>query len=160
MALPVEYLASPGADVNGRQASHGNGVLAEPKPFFPGIHALRAVAATLVVIQHAAYVANDYFVFGYDIDNDYFIYGRVGVILFFAISGFVIALQRTKPVGVFIVHRLLRIYPNYWLATLFAAAALVAAKIPLLRVFHPSCFILRRATTAPRGYLTGRWPMR
>jgi exopolysaccharide production protein ExoZ len=94
------------------------------RQFFPGIHALRAVAATLVVIQHAGFAAKDYFVFGYDIDNDYFIWGRIGVILFFAISGFVIALQRTKPVKQFVTHRLLRIYPSYWLAMGLAAILL------------------------------------
>jgi exopolysaccharide production protein ExoZ len=95
----------------------------EPAPFYPGIHALRAVAATLVVIEHAAFVANDYSLFGISLIVPHFSYGRIGVILFFAISGFVIALQRTKPAGEFIVHRLLRIYPSYWIAILLSAAA-------------------------------------
>lgn len=83
--------------------------------FFPGIQALRAVAATLVVIEHALYAANGY-------SGSYEV-GRVGVILFFAISGFVIALQRNKPVGEFVLHRLLRIYPAYWIALALEAAA-------------------------------------
>jgi exopolysaccharide production protein ExoZ len=84
--------------------------------FFPGIQALRAVAATLVVIEHSAYVANDYPLLESISIIPHFYYGRIGVILFFAISGFVIALQRRKPVGEFIAHRLLRIYPSYWIA--------------------------------------------
>jgi exopolysaccharide production protein ExoZ len=93
-------------------------------PFFPGIHALRAAAATLVVIEHAAYVANDYSWISFA--SPYFYYGRIGVILFFAISGFVIALQRTRPAGAFAIHRLLRIYPGYWLAMVIAAIMLTA----------------------------------
>lgn len=92
--------------------------------FFPGIHALRAIAATLVVIEHAGYVAKDYSWISFV--GPHFSYGRIGVVLFFAISGFVIALQRTNPVGVFVVHRLLRIYPSYWLAMLLAAIMLTA----------------------------------
>jgi peptidoglycan/LPS O-acetylase OafA/YrhL len=97
------------------------------RPFFPGIHALRAVAATLVVITHAAYVANDS---AEVVVAPYVAYGRIGVILFFAISGFVIALQRQKPVGVFIVHRLLRIYPSYWIALLTAALGFIWSGVP------------------------------
>jgi peptidoglycan/LPS O-acetylase OafA/YrhL len=91
------------------------------RTFFPGIHALRVLAAVLVVFEHAAYVSKDYTLLGYSIAQPYFAYGRIGVILFFAISGFVIALQRKKPVGEFIAHRFLRIYPSYWLAMVVAA---------------------------------------
>jgi peptidoglycan/LPS O-acetylase OafA/YrhL len=99
--------------------------MSDPKPFFPGIHALRAGAAVLVVIEHAGFVAKDYSWISFV--GPYFSYGRIGVVLFFAISGFVIALQRTKPVGVFVLHRLLRIYPSYWLAMMLAAVMLAAA---------------------------------
>jgi peptidoglycan/LPS O-acetylase OafA/YrhL len=99
-------------------------------PFFPGIHALRAAAATLVVLEHAFFVAGDYSLFGVSMVIPYVFYGRVGVILFFAISGFVIALQRTRPVHVFITHRLLRIYPGYWLALTTAAIAFTAVGLP------------------------------
>ena len=47
--------------------------------------------------------------------------GKVGVVLFFAISGFVIALNRQQPVLEFIRRRVLRIYPIYWLSMLLAA---------------------------------------
>lgn len=96
--------------------------MAEAQRFFPGIHALRAVAAVYVVAEHAAYVANHYTPIRMT---------SFGVILFFAISGFVIALQRTKTVGDFIRHRLLRIYPSYWLAMIVAATALAAIDTPI-----------------------------
>lgn len=91
--------------------------MAESQQFFPGVHALRALAAIIVVFEHAFYVWNDYTPLGIT---------SFGVVLFFGISGFVIALQRTKPVGTFIRHRLLRIYPSYWLAMIVAASALAS----------------------------------
>lgn len=89
---------------------------------FPGVQVLRAIAASLVAFQHAAYVASlsDSAI---SISPDF---GRVGVILFFAISGFVIALQRTRPVAEFVVHRALRIYPSYWLALLIETCLFLA----------------------------------
>src|SRR4051794_30416269 len=95
--------------------------MSDTRTFFPGIHALRVLAAVLVVLEHSAYVSKDYTLLGYSIVQPYFSCGRIGVILFFAISGFVIALQRKKPVGEFIAHRFLRIYPSYWLAMAVAA---------------------------------------
>lgn len=90
--------------------------------FFGGIHALRAVAAILVVGEHAAYVANHYTPIRMT---------SFGVVLFFAISGFVIALQRTKSWTDFVQHRLLRIYPSYWLAMIVAAIGLAAIHSPV-----------------------------
>jgi peptidoglycan/LPS O-acetylase OafA/YrhL len=106
--------------------------------FFPGIQLLRAVAAALVVFQHAAYIADGYSVFGRSQN-----YGRSGVILFFAISGFVIALQRTKPIAEFAAHRLIRIYPSYWIAILlefmiFAAIGRQIGASPASIFLYPS----------------------
>jgi exopolysaccharide production protein ExoZ len=105
--------------------------MANSKLFFPGIQALRAVAATLVVIEHAAYVANDYSLLQTITIIPHFYYGRIGVILFFAISGFVIALQRNKPTTEFVAHRLLRIYPSYWLAMMVAALTMLWTNQPV-----------------------------
>ncbi len=69
----------------------------------------------LVVFQHAFFAAC--ISRGESYTNEFPInYGRLGVVLFFSISGFVIALNRTRPIKEFILHRLLRIYPSYWLA--------------------------------------------
>ncbi len=102
-----------------------------PRQFFPGIHALRAIAATMVVVEHAGFVAKDYSTLKAITIIPHFYWGRIGVIVFFAISGFVIALQRTKPVGTFIQHRLLRIYPSYWLALLISAIAFALVGLPV-----------------------------
>jgi peptidoglycan/LPS O-acetylase OafA/YrhL len=98
--------------------------MADSKPFFPGIHALRAVASLLIVIEHAGSIDHHYTVLGFSYIIPQFSYGRIGVVLFFAISGFVIALQRDKPVSRFIWHRFLRIYPTYWFATAVSAVLL------------------------------------
>jgi len=95
------------------------------------IDALRALAALLVVWLHAAatfpmsspetaatgraFVA---------IPNAVDV-GHVGVVVFFLISGFVIPFSilpdRAAPVGSFVIKRILRIYPAYWLSVPLAA---------------------------------------
>ena len=95
------------------------------------IDALRGIAALLVLWLHvansfravspetAAHVRwlND-FVTQIDI-------GRVGVVVFFLISGFVIpfSIKPTgdAPIGSFVIRRLFRIYPAYWLSVPLAA---------------------------------------
>ncbi len=90
--------------------------------FFSGVHALRAIAAMLVVFQHAyAHSFND----GRLYSNEFPInYGRLGVAIFFSITGFLIMRGRTKPIGQFIFHRVARIYPIYWITIAVTAAAL------------------------------------
>jgi peptidoglycan/LPS O-acetylase OafA/YrhL len=74
------------------------------------VQVLRAVAALLVVWAHASNT----------------IPGRIGVDIFFVISGFIIAriAERREPVR-FIVDRIWRIYPVYWIAV----AALARARL-------------------------------
>ena len=67
------------------------------------IQCLRAVAALLVVWAHASNTMP----------------GRVGVHIFFVISGFIIGrIAKGRPPARFIVDRLWRIYPVYWIAVL------------------------------------------
>ncbi|HEY6894999.1 MAG TPA: acyltransferase [Rhodanobacteraceae bacterium] len=95
------------------------------------IDALRGIAALLVVWLHAAatfpmaspetaatggaFVAIPAFI---DV-------GHIGVVVFFLISGFVIPFSilpdRAAPVGSFVIKRILRIYPAYWLSVPLAA---------------------------------------
>jgi peptidoglycan/LPS O-acetylase OafA/YrhL len=101
--------------------------MAESRQFYPGIHALRIVAATMVAFEHARFVSN-----GYDGGPPHLFYpGRTGVYLFFAISGFVIALQRNKPIGEFVRHRFLRIYPSFWIAIAIEAVFRVTTSRPI-----------------------------
>ncbi|HWA44312.1 MAG TPA: acyltransferase [Hypericibacter adhaerens] len=78
---------------------------------------MRAIAATLVLAQHAVYFAG--LTEGEDMMAFRYLYvGAIGVFLFFMISGFVMALQTGQPARRFALHRLLRIYPGYLLASL------------------------------------------
>ena len=88
---------------------------ARPHGFVDGVHALRAIAALAIVVYHSggSIAASKYqglqatglATNGLD----------VGVDLFFVISGFVIALPwvagRRAPIGRYLMHRILRIYP-------------------------------------------------
>jgi peptidoglycan/LPS O-acetylase OafA/YrhL len=102
--------------------------------FFGGVHALRAAAALLVVLAHASYFAT-----AYNGANEHWVraFGRIGVVLFFSISGFVIALQRHQPVSTFFARRFLRIYPIYWIAI-----ALAMALKPSVYLTFPSVLLL------------------
>ncbi len=86
------------------------------------LQVLRAVAAYMVVVYHAfeALSGNGYGVSSIPV-------GAAGVDLFFVISGFImvyIARPEAKP-GAFLLNRVGRIVPLYWLAT-FIAVGLVA----------------------------------
>ena len=91
------------------------------------VQALRAVAALAVLIRHAGFY--EYQVLA------------AGVDLFFVISGFVMVVSCWPEFGKqcaprrFIVRRLLRIVPLYWLATLFMMVVVCYGKNELS--MHP-----------------------
>jgi peptidoglycan/LPS O-acetylase OafA/YrhL len=95
------------------------------------IDALRAIAALLVLWNHVAetYVNLAPAVAGtwlYDITRVIDL-GRVGVVVFFLISGFVIPFSiradRPAAIGSFLIKRAFRIFPAYWLSIPFGAFA-------------------------------------
>jgi len=85
---------------------------------------LRAIAASMVVIQHtiSALAGGGYSVDRYLTAEPMF--GATGVVAFFVISGFIMVRQSAPLFGtrsgpaIFAYHRLIRIVPLYWLATL------------------------------------------
>ncbi|MDB5656566.1 MAG: putative acyltransferase [Tardiphaga sp.] len=92
------------------------------------IQGLRAVAANLVVVSHLSVIELTYG-HGYVVLPDAEVLGRLGVLLFFMISGFVMAMvaSRSTDWRQFLWARITRIYPVYWLYTaLVLAAAMVA----------------------------------
>ncbi len=98
----------------------------EPDRFFPGIDGLRAAAACLVLTFHVAERAGinraDTTSWVADYTSQF---GRLGVSIFFAISGFLLyrpfvaahLADRPAPaLGSYFRRRFLRIFPAYWLA--------------------------------------------
>ena len=81
------------------------------------LDALRGFAAACVVIYHFTHRYNDMFQHSFHVPH-WLHYGNLGVQLFFIISGFVIflTLNRTQKATDFIVSRLSRLYPAYWVA--------------------------------------------
>ncbi|MGF6769017.1 exopolysaccharide production protein ExoZ [Paraburkholderia sp. GAS199] len=96
-----------------------------------GIQALRAIACMLVILYHVTYYA----CITKDVDFRNFVIvdtGRIGVFIFFVISGFVMG--RCFGEGKrFLLNRILRIYPPYWIA--------LGVSFALLRSFEPQWHI-------------------
>jgi exopolysaccharide production protein ExoZ len=89
------------------------------KDRLPGITALRALAALSVVAAHALSVGAQ--IKGIPLEQVVWLpFGAVGVLLFFAISGYVIGLTRHVPSREFAVRRAIRIYPPFWIACVIA----------------------------------------
>ncbi|KAF1051302.1 MAG: hypothetical protein GAK43_02465 [Stenotrophomonas maltophilia] len=92
------------------------------------LQALRALAAWLVVFHHFMQV---FFDFRADSLGGHLLStrGQVGVDIFFVLSGFVIHLSsagRRIPTLTFLVHRLARVAPAYWLYTAITALIIFA----------------------------------
>ncbi|MDK1387831.1 acyltransferase [Sinorhizobium sp. 8-89] len=95
-----------------------------------GVQYLRAVAALAVVIFHAA-----------EKTGHHFTIGAAGVDVFFVISGFIMwVISDRRPVtpARFVIDRLRRIVPVYWMATMVMVAGGVAGLFPnmVLSVKH------------------------
>jgi exopolysaccharide production protein ExoZ len=87
---------------------------------FDGIEAARGIAATAVVLYHAArHIDKNYGTTGL---LHYFQFGHAGVDLFFVLSGFIILtvhyndVGRPDQIGRYVERRFTRIFPVYWLA--------------------------------------------
>lgn len=90
---------------------------------FTGIQALRFFAAMLVVLTHATGMVGERM---YQLPGEHFWRpGMSGVDLFFVISGFVMAVSaeglrnRADAWKLFLMRRIVRVVPMYWLATTF-----------------------------------------
>ena len=96
---------------------------------FRSLQACRAVAACLVVLFHlGGTFAQDRY-FGFKAIDGPFAWGDSGVEFFFVLSGFLITFVhrgdfgRPQALGGYLVKRLLRIYPTYWLVCAAVCAA-------------------------------------
>ncbi|MEA3015478.1 MAG: exopolysaccharide production protein ExoZ [Sphingomonadales bacterium] len=76
------------------------------------LQAVRALAAIGVMLFHFGLMPAT---------NLPFQVGAAGVDIFFVLSGFIIAHSSTRSARHFLAHRLIRVVPAYWIATLIAA---------------------------------------
>lgn len=102
------------------------------KERLPELDSLRGLAALSVILFHFTY-GYDYGQKNIDPSKFYFTYGRMGVQLFFLISGFVIfmTLEKTKTIADFIVSRFSRLYPTYWASILIIITITLLIAPPL-----------------------------
>lgn len=95
------------------------------------LQAVRAFAAIGVMLFHGADMINDRL--GYLFLNNIFMVGFSGVDVFFVLSGFIIlytfSLAKYDTAS-FLKRRFIRIYPIYWLVTLFLVVAFVFSPSP------------------------------
>ncbi|MBV8780029.1 MAG: acyltransferase [Phycisphaerae bacterium] len=95
--------------------------MAVRKPRVLFLDVVRGLAVLFVLFQHLTEdVAPPFLSWGYRWMN----YGRLGVALFFIVSGFVIpySLERANSLKVFWVSRVFRLYPIYWFSILVVLA--------------------------------------
>jgi exopolysaccharide production protein ExoZ len=94
------------------------------------VQALRALAAWVVVCHHFMQIFFDFHASG-PIGQFFTDRGAVGVDIFFVISGLVIYLStqsKDMPVGRFMVNRIIRIVPAYWVYTAAMGLLIVFAR--------------------------------
>lgn len=93
------------------------------------LDAVRGLAATIVVVQHAVETQSPGFK---EWSYQYVNLGRVGVVAFFLVSGYVIPLSlEQQSLRTFGVRRFFRLYPVYWLTLVaFLLAASGTAEAP------------------------------
>lgn len=90
------------------------------------LEAVRGIAALVVVIYHAAALASPAFE---QFSRTVIDFGRVGVVAFFLVSGYVIPLSiRGRSVRSFAIRRFFRLYPLYWIV-LAATLVLFSARL-------------------------------
>lgn len=102
------------------------------------VDALRGLAAVIVLLQHGlefqATIAppGSWPAALLDWTFSYLDFGKLGVVTFFAISGYIIPLsfRGASPRTGFVVSRFFRLYPAYWLSIACAALLLPALGLP------------------------------
>lgn len=116
------------------------------------IQGLRAVAANLVIVSHL-FVIEQAYGHGFIVLPDAEILGRLGVLLFFVISGFVMSAVASRATDwrPFLWARMTRIYPAYWLYT--ALLLLCASLAPATFILDSTTSLLRSLALVPDNTL-------
>jgi peptidoglycan/LPS O-acetylase OafA/YrhL len=93
------------------------------------IEGIRGVAALAVVVHHAVErVAPEYKAWAFE----WLHMGRIGVVAFFVVSGYVVALMlvgRDQTPRAFAIRRFWRLYPIYWLTTILYVFTVIATGV-------------------------------
>ena len=105
--------------------------------YFPNLNGLRAIGASIVMIGHVDFVK---LLWGVSTVQWFPIFGKIGVALFFSLSGFLItallfnelAATNTVRLKDFYIRRILRIWPLYYWVVLLGL--LVLNRIPALKI--------------------------
>jgi peptidoglycan/LPS O-acetylase OafA/YrhL len=121
--------------MNGRRAS--------------GLDLLRLLAMAVIVLQHGISIVGHYD--WTQLTRDGITFGQFGVGIFCALSGW-FALSGDGGLWHWLAARLARLYPAYWLATLFAFALALATARPVT----PWLFVSQMAGT---GFMTHGWDL-
>lgn len=97
--------------------------------FFPNLNGIRFLAALVVIVHHVE-MAKYWFGLPNIYDSSFVggVFGELGIILFFVLSGFLITYllleehRRTGTIGIkaFYMRRILRIWPVYYLVVIFS----------------------------------------
>ena len=127
-----------------------------PRSTLSNIQALRAVAASLVLVHHACVYLD--VTRGLSISTRLDgLFGMAGVAIFFAISGFLMSrLIRENDPWTFLAHRVARIFPAFLAVTLLFAALYGALRLP----FSLQPLALTLAPVGPRSYpLNVEWTL-
>lgn len=123
--------------------------------FFPNLNGIRFLAALVVIIHHVE-MAKYWFGLPNIYKNSFVggVFGELGIILFFVLSGFLITYllleehRRTGTIGVkaFYMRRILRIWPVYYVVVIFSLFILPnfhVFDIPVLSVHMNEGFLLK-----------------
>jgi len=92
------------------------------KIYFQNLNALRFIAVSMVIIHHVEQLKSTFKIPNYWESNTIFLIGKLGVVLFFVLSGFLISyllfeeesVTKTISVKNFYIRRVLRIWPLYF----------------------------------------------
>ena len=98
---------------------------------FAELDVFRGIAALVVVVYHYLFRFDQ--LYGLEtLSLEWLYFGRYGVHFFFLISAFVIcwSLSRASGLRAFLVSRIARIYPAYWVAVIATFAIVAAAGLP------------------------------
>ena len=117
----------------------------EQKIYFENLNSIRFIAASLVIVHHIEQFKSFFGIQNYFKDVRIEMIGKLGVVLFFVLSGFLISYllfkekEYTKTISIrkFYIRRILRIWPLYFLIIILSFFV-----FPFIEIFKISYFLV------------------